>query len=276
MAIGIYVFSIILLWIAGRRHGPQIRLKHAVYTSFLAASVSIPLKNILKKDVLGYGSQLMFLYGKKVHGDVYRIHWAVKISSFIIFAGFTIVYLSLASAGAIDFAISCLMPVLGFFLPDIDLKSKIKQKKSSILIDYPVFCTDLAVMNGAGLDLYEAWEMAAKRNSKNEFYKEARSVILKTSTGMLFRDALKDFSANLSMPEIHTFVTIVNQEIKSGSGGMASRLRDCAGRSWKIRESTAREKGEEAVSKLVFPLAVGFAGILLILAAPAVIIMKGM
>jgi len=276
MAIIIYILSIILLWFAGKRHGKAIRLKHAAYTSFLTASIAIPMNRILKKDVLGYGSRLMFLYGKKVQEDIFIIHWAAQIASLILFASFTVVYLSIASAGYIELAISCMMPLVGFFLPDIDLIVKIKQKNSSILHDFPILCTDLAVMNGAGLGLYKAWEMAIKRKADSVLYKEARLVILKTTTGMLFRDALKDFSANLSIPEIHTFVTIVNQEIKSGSGGMASKLRECANKSWKVRESIARKKGEEAVSKLVFPLAVGLAGILLILAAPAVMIMKGM
>jgi len=276
MAIIIYVFLIILLWLAGIRHGKAVRLKHAAYTSFLTTSIAIPLNRILKKDVLSYGSRLMFLYDKKAQEGIFIIHWAAQIASFILFAGFTVVYLSIASAGYIELAISCMMPLVGFFLPNIDLISKIKQKKFSVLQDFPILCTDLAVMSGAGLGLYKAWEMALKRKSDSVLYKEARLVILKTVTGMLFRDALKDFSANLSIPEIHTFVTIVNQEIKSGSGGMASKLRECANRSWKARENLARKRGEEAVSKLVFPLAVGLAGILLILAAPAVMIMKGM
>ena len=98
---------------------------------------------------------------------------------------------------------------------------------------------------------------------------------MKTSTGMLFQDALKEFSANLAISEIHTFVTIVNQEIKSGSGGMAAKLRDCAKRSWKIREDLAKKKGEEAIRKLKVFLILRMAGVLMILAAPAVMIMKG-
>ena len=158
------------------------------------------MNRILKKDVLGYGSRLMFLYGKKVQEDIFIIHCAAQIASLILFASFTVVYLSIASAGYIELAISCMMPLVGFFLPDIDLIVKIKQKKSSILHDFPILCTDLAVMNGAGLGLYKAWEMAIKRKADSVLYKEARLIILKTTTGMLFRDALKDFSANLSIP----------------------------------------------------------------------------
>ncbi len=276
MAIIIYTVSLILLFIISICLGTKQSLKHAAYTSFLFPAVFMAAKRIIKKDLLNYGSKLMFLYGARGNESLYVTHWAIKFSSFILFAGFPVVHLSLATPGYIESMLSCAMPVLGFLLPDVDLSLKIKQKKERIMLAFPIFCTDLAVMSGAGLNITTAWEKAVEKDSSGEFYKEARFVLLKTMTGTLFCDALKVFSANLAMPEIHTFVTIVNQEIKSGSGGMAYKLKDCAKRSWNTRENIARKKGEEAVSKLVFPLAVGLAGILLVLAAPAVMIMKGM
>lgn len=276
MAVIIYILSIISLWVIGRKFGKSLRLKHAFYTSFLINGIFLLLKSILKKDILNYGGRLMFLYGINESDDIFIVHWAAKISSLILFSGFQVIYLSFFRAGIVEMIISTAISITGFILPDIDLKYKIKQKNISILLDYPVFCTDLAVMCGAGLDLYEAWEKALWRKSRSTLYTEARRVLLKTSAGILFQDSLREFSANLPIPEIHTFVTIINQEIKSGSGGMASRLKDCAGRSWRTRERIARKKGEEASSKLVFPLAVGLAGVLLILASPAVMVMKGM
>ncbi len=275
MAIIIYFISIFILWIFGRKLGTGFYFKHSSYTSFVVPALVLPIKRILKKDILGFGRKLMFLYGAKGNENLFVIHWSMKIASFLLFSGFPVIYLTLDSPGIWATAISCMMPILGFFIPDLDLVSKINQKKASIMLDYPVFCTDIAVMAGAGLEIFNAWEQASEKKFRSIFYVEVRHVILKTSTGMLFQDALKEFSANLAISEIHTFVTIINQEIKSGSGGMAAKLRDCAKRSWKIRGDLAKKKGEEAISKMVFPLAVGLVGILMILAAPAVMIMKG-
>lgn len=275
MAIIIYFILIFILWMIGRNYRTGFHFRHASYTSFIVPAISLLIKRILKKDILRYGRNLMFLYGGKGNEKLFVVHWSMKVASFLLFLAFPIIYLTLDSPGIWEVIISYLMPILGFFLPDLDLVSKINIKKASIMMDYPVFCTDIAVMAGAGLEIFKAWEKATEKNSNSIFYIEVRRVILKTSTGMLFQDALKEFSANLSISEIHTFVTIVNQEIKSGSGGMAAKLRDCAKRSWKVRESLAKKKGEEAISRMVFPLAVGLIGILMILAAPAVIIMKG-
>ena len=275
MVIIIYFILIFILWMLGRKFGTGFHLKHASYSSFIVPALVIPIKRILKKDILSYGRKLMFLYGVTGNERLFVIHWSIKIASFLLFSAFPVIYLTLDSPGIWATIISCMMPILGFFIPDLDLMSKINQKKASIMLDYPVFCTELAVMTGAGLDITRAWKRAAEKKSRSTFYTEVNRVISKATTGMLFQDALKEFSANLAMSEIHTFVTIVNQEIKSGSGGMAVKLRDCAKRSWRLREDLAKKKGEEAVSKMVFPLAIGLAGILLILAAPAIMIMKG-
>ena len=275
MAVFIYFIFIAVIWILGRRLGKPFALKHGKYAEWLIPGIYIVVKRVLKKDIFNYGSDLMFLYGAEVSDSLYIIHWALKIASVILFSVFPVTYISLTTTGYIPAAFSCLFPIVGFILPDMDLKAAIRQKRESIMRDYPVFCTDIAVMTGAGLEITKAWEKAVEKNRKSILYTEARKVILKNSTGVQFKDALKDFSAHLAMANIHTFVTIVNQEIKSGSGGMAVKLRECAWFSWKDREDTARKKGEEAVSKLVFPLVLGLAGILLILGAPAVMIMKG-
>jgi Flp pilus assembly protein TadB len=276
MAIFIYFISIFTLWYMGRRFGKKAYLKHAVYTKVICPAVLIPMEGILKRVNLNAGSRLMFLYSKGRKDGVLKVHLAVKISSFILFACYPVVYLSIWDAKPFEIALACMMPVFGFFVPDLDLSSKIKNKKNAIMSDYPVLCTDLAVMAGAGLNLMDAWARASSRNSQSILYREARLVIQKTKAGTPLRDALKEFSANLPMPEIHTFATIISQEIKSGSGGMPGRLRECALRSWQAREDTVKKKGEEAASKIIFPLALGLAGILIILASPAVLIMKGL
>lgn len=275
MFIFAYVVLLITIWVLGRHKTVGLLLKHGSYTGVLLPGVLRITERIVNKDFLNYGARLMLLYGIRGNEKLYVIHWSIKVSSLIMFASFPVIFLSLAATELITAFLALMMPVMGFILPDLDLYSKIKKRKASIMEDYLIFCTDIAVMTGAGLDITKAWEKASEKKSASVFYKETRYVLLKTVTGNQFSDALKEFSSNLSLPEIHTFVTIVNQEIKSGSGGMAFKLRECAKRSWKIREDIARKKGEEAASKLVFPLAMGLVGILLILAAPAVMIMKG-
>lgn len=271
----IYAAFLIIIWISGRNKIVGIPLKHGGYTKILLPGVLIFTEKLIRRDFLNYGARLMLLYGIRGNEKLYLIHWSIKISSLLMFSSFPFVFLSLDSFDSITTVFSLTLTAIGFILPDLDLYTKIKKRKASIMKDYIIFCTDIAIMTGAGLEITKAWERASERESATDFYKEARHVLLKTVTGTQFAEALKDFSSNLALSEIHTFVTIVNQEIKSGSGGMAFKLGECAKRSWKTREDIARKKGEEAASKLVFPLAMGLMGILLILAAPAVLIMKG-
>jgi len=273
----VFVYAVILaiIWVFGRKRVVGLPLKHGSYTKTLLPGILLFTEKIIKRDFLNYGARMILLYGIRGNEKLYLIHWSIKIASILIFFSFPVIFLSLDYFDSVTTVFSLILTVIGFILPDIDLYSKIKKRKASIMQDYIIFCTDIAIMTGAGLEITKAWERASEKESATVFYKETRHVLLKTVTGTQFTDALKEFSSNLALSEIHTFVTIVNQEIKSGSGGMAFKLRECAKRSWKIREDIARKKGEEAASKLVFPLAMGLMGILLILAAPAVLIMKG-
>lgn len=275
MAIIVYVILILTLLVMNGKYSTKHCLKHATYTKPIYFSVYALCSVVLKKTICGSGGRLFLLYGRNRGENLICMNWTVKISSAVMFAVFPVVYAAVVKAGIEETALTCLMPVLGFLLPDIDLKTKINKRKASILMDFPVFCTDLAIMVGSGLNIPEAWRKAANRKTRTEFYKEARFVVLKTETGVMFREALGEFSGRLALPEIFTFVSIINQSIKAGDENMTEMIRTCARRSWKIREDNARKKGEEASVKLVFPLVLGLMGIILILSAPAVILMKG-
>lgn len=275
MILILYLIILATIWIIGKFSDEYINLKHASYTIPIARGL-VPLSVVLVKknhpDPMG---RLLFLYGTRGNAGLYIHHFAAKAASCILFFIFPVVYFSFSTPGMIEVFLALALPAAGYMLPDLDLTAKVKVKKEEVLRGYMRFCTDLAVMSGAGLDITSAWEEAVKKDSHNDFVSEARRAVLRASTGMMFSDALKEMAANLSIPEVHTFVTLVNQEIKSGSGGMQAKLRECAVRSWNIREAEAKRKGEEAASKMVFPLAAGLMGILMILAAPAVMIMKG-
>ncbi|MBN2558529.1 MAG: type II secretion system F family protein [Clostridia bacterium] len=217
----------------------------------------------------------MFLYGRKTSKNLFCLHISLKVASMIIFASFPVFYLSFSKATGMEAAMACAMPVAGLILPDVDLNARIKRRREEILIDFPAFCTELAIMSGSGLEIQEAWRRASRKDTDSEFYREARFTISRTETGAMFRESLQEFSARMAIPEIHTFVSILSQAIKTGGGSLVEMLRNCACQSWEQRCENARKRGEEASTKLVFPLALGLAGIIIILTAPALIIMKG-
>ncbi|MFO7611115.1 MAG: type II secretion system F family protein [Clostridia bacterium] len=208
--------------------------------------------------------------------DLFCLHLSVKAASMIIFASFPVFYLCFFNASGMEVALACAMPFVGLALPDMDLKAKIRKRKEEIMIDFPAFCTELAIMTGSGLEVQEAWRQASRKDTDSEFYREARFTVSRTETGTMFRESLHEFSARMAIPEIHTFISILSQAIKTGGGNLVEMIRNCARQSWELRSENARKRGEEASAKLVFPLALGLAGIIIILTAPALIIMKGL
>ena len=274
MSMIIYFTAVLILYVLGEKYGDKNHLRHALYTQPLFKALHILIFSVKKTGVGRPGGKLMLLYGRDKEKNLYISHLASKVASGILFLIFPVVLGSYLTLEFPEILVLYMMPIAGYFLPDIDLSAKIKQRKMEILFDFPIFCTELAVITGAGLSIMKAWEKAAGNSSESEFYREARLVCLKTETGTTFRKAIKEFSERIAFPEIHSFISVISQEIKSG-GGVTEKLRECAVISWRTREDNARKRGEEAEAKIIFPLALGLAGVIIVLSAPAVILLKG-
>jgi tight adherence protein C len=144
----------------------------------------------------------------------------------------------------------------------------------SILLDYPSFAMEFALLVNAGLTPQKSWMMASEKNNATEFYSEAGKVSLRCNTGSPFVDSLMAFSAGLAIPEINTFVSVVTQSVKNGGQDMTHMLKRHALQCWEKRRMEVRKKAEEAGAKLVFPLMLGLVGIIAILVFPAVYMIK--
>lgn len=274
MEIAAYAFIMVTLLIFSKKINTKPILRHGCYTRLIQPGVYGICIKIMRGKTSPNTGKLIFLYGSGGSVNLNILHLSVKISSFLIFLIFPTLISTFVKIGFVEGIISIALPVIGYILPSIDLASQIKKRRRDIMMDFPVFCTDLAIMAGAGLGLRESWERASRKKTKSEFYKEARLVILRNNAGISFVDAIYGFSSKLAVPEVHTFAAVVSQAVKEG-GNTTQMLKECAMKSWEAREGEAEKKAEEAVAKIVFPLVLGLAGILLILAAPAILMMKG-
>ncbi len=270
----VYALIMTTLLILSKKLKAKPVLRHGSFTRFVQPAVYKACSMVMKGKAAASTGKLIFLYGGGGSDNLNILHFSVKISAFLVFLIFPAIAATFMKTGTWEAAFSIVMPVVGYVLPSIDLDAQIKKRRREIMRDFPVFCTDLAIMAGAGLGIRESWERASRKNIRSEFYKEARLVILRNNAGISLEDAIYRFSSKLAVPEVHTFAGVVSQAVKEG-GDTISMLKECAVKSWEAREGEAGKKAEEAVSKTVFPLVLGLAGILIILAAPAILMMKG-
>ena len=101
-------------------------------------------------------------------------------------------------------------------------------------------------------------------------YNELRTVLADIRGGKSQITAFEDFAKD-EIPEITKFVSVVLQNLSKGSSEMIPILRLQATECWEMRKHAAKRLGEEASTKMLFPMLLMFVAIILIVATPAVL-----
>lgn len=226
----------------------------------------------------GLYKQLLEIYGSANARFYLQVYWANKLGYFLI--GMLLVSFFLAALGEVDLMMGAFfLGILGavFFAPDYDLKKKLAERKLMIQLDFPDFLNKLILLINAGLTVPNAWERIAAANKKETpLYQEVERVIYEIRGGKAEFQAYEDFARRLRVPEITRFSAVVLQNMKKGSAELVPVLRLQAAECWEMRKNAAKRLGEEASTKLIFPMMLMFIAILLIVAMPAVLAMKGL
>ena len=165
---------------------------------------------------------------------------------------------------------------------DWEYKQVLKRREQHIRQVYPEFINELVILIGAGLSLPAAWkrigqDYQSKRTGKGEInplYEEVYRESKELDAGVPMREILEEFSSRIRLKEARRFAVMMVQNIKRGDAFLVSRLKELNQEAWEIRKKQVREKTEEADTKLLLPLMLMLAVILIIVLSPAMITMQ--
>lgn len=155
---------------------------------------------------------------------------------------------------------------LGYFLPEIWLNNKIKRRHKKIRRDLPIIIDLLNLCVSGGLDFMLAVNRVVRDLKPCDLTLELSEVYRETQMGKSRREALKNFSWRVDMPEVHSFVRTLTQADRMGTPlaeALNLQAEEIRVRRFQYGESMALK----APIKLLFPL---FAFIL-----PVVLIIVG-
>jgi len=169
-----------------------------------------------------------------------------------------------------------LLPLIIFFSSGLDLKRRIKKRNILIQLHLPELINTLVLLVNAGMTVRRAWEkIAADNGMEGPLKEEIRLTAIEIKSGKSELKAYEDFARRCRVPEVSRFVSMLALNLRKGSSQLVSVLRISANDSWQSRKNAAKRLGEEASTKLVFPLMLMFAAVLLIVATPAVLALRG-
>ena len=169
-----------------------------------------------------------------------------------------------------EFLVLLLFVVLGFFFPQLWLKSKIDRRQKEIRKAMPDALDLLTICVEAGLGFDAAMAKVTEKWENELSYALAR-VIREIQLGKLRREAMRDMAERVGIPEMTSFVAAVLQSETLGVS-MAKVLRIQADQMRLKRRQRAEEEAHKAPIKMLLPMGIFiFPALMIILLTPAML-----
>jgi tight adherence protein C len=168
---------------------------------------------------------------------------------------------------------TCIAAALGYYLPALQLASKISKRQTNVLkslpdaLDLMVVCVEAGLGFDAAMGkVYEKWE--------NEVANAFGRIIQEIQIGKTRREALRDMANRLDVPDFSNFASAIIQADQLGvSIGKILRIQSDQMRI--KRRQRAQEKAHQAPVKMMIPMTfLIFPSIWIVLLGPSIIIIK--
>ncbi|WP_019912947.1 type II secretion system F family protein [Paenibacillus sp. HW567] len=201
-------------------------------------------------------------------GEMFSYSWLLLV------AGSTLTMFSGEKAGIL------LGAVLAAILPVAlvnDLHKKVRLREQNILLELPELLNSIVLLVGAGETVQRAIVRCVdsrKEDSPHPLYKELRTMTGEWESGYSFQQAFENFSKRCAVQEVSLFTTTVLLNYRRGGADFVLSLRDLSRMLWEKRKAISRTRGEQASSKLVFPMVVIFLIVIVLVGTPAFMMLK--
>lgn len=162
-----------------------------------------------------------------------------------------------------------------FFLGAKEVDNKQKKRKDQMLTDYSDIVNKFALLINAGMTLKQAWYRVADEYSKANYKSYAYEEILYTAhrlkLGLTESEAYDEFGRRCNVLPYLRFSSLLSQNLKKGSKGLGQMLKHEATEALNERKEIVKRYGEEASTKLLFPMMILLIIVLLIVIIPVFI-----
>lgn len=201
------------------------------------------------------------------------IFWASRFIIAVVLGGLLLFVFSITSlqwTWGRKILIIGVFTILGFFLPELLIRSRIQRRQKEIrkampdALDLLTICVEAGLgFDGAMSRVYSKWD--------NELSRAFGRVLREIQLGKLRREALRDMADRIGLSEMTSFVAAIIQSEQLGVS-MARVLRIQAEQMRIRRRQQAEEQAQKAPVKMTFPMVLLiFPSILIILLGPATI-----
>jgi tight adherence protein C len=274
---------LLYLFLGKRRYGASIaaaayrsRFTWLLPAAFLLLDQSKLMERLPDFTALVH-HKLLLLYGRKNDLAATKMFCAelifVSYGTLFVFTMFSLLAggdLSIASLGLLAAGIT---PAL--YLRE--LNAKIKQKQRLMILELPEVLNTIILLVNAGETVNQAWMrcVQAKQGSViSPLLAELSTAARELEMNSSFSKVMEEFSKRCALQEVSLFTSTLLINQKRGGNDFVLALQTLSLELWQRRKAVSRTLGEEASSKLVFPMVMIFMIVMAIVASPALLIMS--
>lgn len=190
-----------------------------------------------------------------------EIHWSLAAGDYSLFI----------------WAATPAVALLIYLSSDRDLRKELEKKHSSLSREYPELVHKLALYVGAGMTIRGAFQKIGgdyeKRVEKGQAarpgYREVLYTCRELQTGVAEGAAYEHFGRRTGLREYIRLSTLLGQNLKRGNRTLLERLREEAEKSSEESLLRARKLGEEAGTRLLIPMVLMLAIVMVMIMVPA-------
>ena len=174
--------------------------------------------------------------------------------------------------------------LIGILLYVLDLQNQEKEqkdKKKEMQLDYPEIVSELALFLGAGMTVKRSWTKIAREYERRKTpdniriaYEEMLITCREMESGITESESYERFGRRCNETGYIRLGALLSQNLRKGTKGLNEMLRMEVVEAFEERKARAKMLGEEAGTKLLIPMFIMLAIVLIIVIIPAFLSMQ--
>ena len=163
-----------------------------------------------------------------------------------------------------------LILIILWILPDNNISKQTEERNKQLLVDYAKFVSKLTLYTGAGLSFRTTVAKIVEGADKSRFYaKELEIVLRELENGISEQRAIDRLAERCKIPCYIKLSVLMNQNIRKGNNNLQKQLKEEMDKAFEERKNLARKYGEEAGTKLLFPMIMMLLVVIVMIMYPA-------
>lgn len=162
-----------------------------------------------------------------------------------------------------------------------ELKKAENERKRQMMQDYPDIVNKITLFLGAGMTVKRAWkkiveEYATRKNTAGirYAYEEMKQTCYEMESGVAEAESYENFGRRCNVQAYIRLGALLSQNLRKGTKGLGDLLKMESVQAFEDRKARAKRMGEEAGTRLLIPMFLMLAEVLVIVVVPAFLSMQ--